>query len=119
MAEVPPDNVIRGDGYEVVFRLGDGDDPATVENVDATVVVRGGGHYAATFLTLDEIDRIMRRYETTGECLSGAYFSCVDLVIMRRPGVAGMAEAVADFAGSGGMPRHLTRLDLDEDEDEE
>lgn len=117
MAETPLDRVIHGDGYKVVFRLGYGEDPEAAENIDADVVFTGGARYAVTFLTLAEVDRLMRRYETTGECRSGTYFTCVDLVIMRRPGIAAMAEAVADFADPETMPLSLTRLDTDDPDD--
>jgi hypothetical protein len=86
---------------EVVFMMGSDDDKESVENVDAEIVLADGSRWSVTFLTLDEIGRIMGRWADSGECKSGAYFRVPDLVISRKPGIANMMEAVEDLIDHG------------------
>jgi hypothetical protein len=86
---------------EVIFMLGAGDDKESVENVDAEIVLANGSRWSVTFLTLDEIGRIMTRWAHSGEYKSGAYFRVPDLVISRRPGIANMLAAVEDLIDHG------------------
>lgn len=37
----------------------------------------------------------------TGSCLGGLYFWCSDLVIVRRPGLRAMADAIRDLIDTG------------------
>ena len=53
------------------FMLGAEDDPASVENVDAVVTLDDGTRWSATFLTLNEIARIMDGWTASGEGLGG------------------------------------------------
>jgi hypothetical protein len=86
---------------EVIFMLGADNDKESVENVDAEIVLADGSRWSVTFLTLDEIGRIMARWAHSGECKSGAYFRVPDLVISRRPGIANMMAAVEDLIDHG------------------
>src|SRR5690606_31106041 len=76
---------ISENGLTLRVELG-GDEPDEVENADGWVLVPGGGEWSATFLTHREMGRVMERWRSTGECLGGAYFTCPDLVVTRRPG---------------------------------
>jgi hypothetical protein len=86
---------------EVIFMLGADDDEESVENADAEIVLADGSRWSVTFLTLDEIGRIMARWAHSGECQSGAYFHVPDLVISRKPGIANMVAAVEDLIDHG------------------
>jgi hypothetical protein len=86
---------------EVIFMLGDDDDKESVENVDAEIVLANGSRWSVTFLTLDEIGRIMARWAHSGESKSGAYFRVPDLVISKKPGIGNMMAAVEDLIDHG------------------
>jgi hypothetical protein len=92
---------LRLQDAEVIFMLGADDDKESVENVDAEIVLEDGSRWSVTFLTLDEIGRIMARWAHSGEHKSGAYFRIPDLVISRKPGIANMMAAVADLIDHG------------------
>jgi hypothetical protein len=57
----------------------------------------------------------MRRHGASGESLGGGHLVCTDLVIVREPGVQGMADAIADLAETAGLDEVLTRLDDEPD----
>jgi hypothetical protein len=97
-------------GIKVQIELG-GDSPEAVENADGWVVLASGERWAATFLTYAEVGRIMDRWSETGESLNGGYFVCSDLVIIRRPGVREMFNAVRDLVATGSHRNILTRVD--------
>jgi hypothetical protein len=86
---------------EVTFMLGDDNDKESVENTDAEIVLADGSRWSITFLTLDEIGRIMARWAQSGEYKSGAYFRVPDLVISRKPGMASMMAVVEDLIDHG------------------
>ncbi|MCM2421725.1 hypothetical protein [Streptomyces sp. RKAG293] len=97
--------------FDVVFMLGGGDDPETVANVDAEVTLRDGSRWSATFLTMEEIARILERWSITGESLGGRYFHCPDLVIIRDPGVPAMVGVLREIFDKGELPLLLSKLE--------
>ncbi|WP_221332080.1 polymorphic toxin-type HINT domain-containing protein [Nocardiopsis composta] len=100
---------ISENGLTLRVELG-GDEPDEVENADGWVLVPGGGEWSATFLTHREMGRVMERWRSTGECLGGAYFTCPDLVVTRRPGVREMFAAVRDMVANGDHETTLRRI---------
>ncbi|MEU1721560.1 hypothetical protein [Nonomuraea sp. NPDC005692] len=68
-------------------------------------------------MTLDAIQQVMDRYRDTGECSSGAYFWTTDLIIMRRPGIPAMVDAVADLIATGELTAACGALDAEHDLD--
>ncbi|MGI5284450.1 hypothetical protein ACQEVF_14050 [Nonomuraea polychroma] len=52
-------------------------------------------------MTLGVVSKIMDRWRDTGECLSGRYFWCSDLVVIREPGFDSMIAAVQDMIAIG------------------
>jgi hypothetical protein len=109
-----PIKKIRLDGADVLFMLGAEDDPDSVENIDAEVVLEDGSRWSATFLTIAEIGRIMERWRVTGECLGGSYFSCPDLVIVDRGGIDVMVEVLCSALVAGSLQSMLSRVDIEE-----
>jgi hypothetical protein len=97
-------------GFEVVFFVSDGEDLAEVETVDAEVTRADGARWSVTFLTLNEVARILERWEGSGEHLSGSYLRVPDLVLMRRPGIEGMVVALQDLLSPPTSDPPLTRL---------
>ncbi|MFI7598392.1 hypothetical protein [Actinoplanes sp. NPDC049681] len=94
-------HVEERDGVVVHFMLGGDDTPDTVNNVDAHIYLPDGSHRYATFFTTEAIDALLRKDAQTGETGGGRYFWCSDQVIVPRPGVPSMMEAVAEMVRSG------------------
>ncbi|MDX3227039.1 hypothetical protein [Streptomyces sp. ME19-01-6] len=99
-------------GLKVEIELG-GDSPDTVENADGWVELPNGEKWAATFLTYAAVGKILEKWSHTGEYLNGGYFVCSDLVIVRRPGVREMFNAVRDLVETDSHQSFLTRVDDD------
>jgi hypothetical protein len=89
------------DGVTLRVMLGVDEDPEQVDNVDVEIVDPSGATYAATFLTTDAIDVVLKRWERTGEYGGGRYFWCVDLVVIPRPGVDAIMAAAVELVASG------------------
>ncbi|WP_157357412.1 hypothetical protein [Amycolatopsis nigrescens] len=86
--------------------------PEDVENADAWVTLSDGTTWSATFLTYAELGRIMERWEKSGECLSGRYFSArPDIVILRSPGVEEMCAVIAELVNNGEYEMALQKVE--------
>jgi hypothetical protein len=108
---------VVSDQFRVTFMLGADDEVSSVENVDAMVTLLDGTRWSATFMSLREIQRIMDRWRSTGECDGGAYFQCYDLVIIRDAGIPAMMRTLEHALSTGGPHTLLTRLDDSTDDD--
>jgi hypothetical protein len=87
---------------ELTLLLGVGDREDGVENVDAVLTLEDGSRWSATVLSLAEITALMERWRESGEYLSGRYFTCPDLVIVREAGVSNIAEVFSEILRTGG-----------------
>ncbi|MGW4399389.1 hypothetical protein ACWEHA_29225 [Amycolatopsis nivea] len=105
-----PYYLVRTTAFDVFFLVGGGENPDEVDNVDVEVRCPDGSRWSATMFTLDEVDRIMRRWEGTGECADGSYFAVPDGLIVREPGVRKMAAVLVAMHDSGELRSHLLRL---------
>jgi hypothetical protein len=105
-----PFHAVTTPEFNALFMLSADDEAQTVENVDAEITLPDGTRWSATFLTLDEIRRIMDRWRSSGECLDGKYFQCHDLVIVRQGGVPTMVETLQDIVINGGPRGVLAAL---------
>jgi hypothetical protein len=102
---------VVSDQFKAVFMLGAEDDPGTVENVDAEVTLTDGTRWSATFISINEIQGIMDRWLISGECASGGYFQCPDLVIIREPGIGAMVRVIEQVLAEDGPRGLLIPLD--------
>lgn len=109
---------INEDGLSLLIEIA-GEDPETVDNADAWVTTPDGRRWTATFMTPAEIARILDRWTRTGESLSGTYFTCPDLVIIREPGVRSIAATIKDLVTTGDHERVLDEIAPDDFEDSE
>ncbi|MBQ1030372.1 hypothetical protein ABZ388_15350 [Micromonospora parva] len=105
---------VQLNGAEAVFMLGADDDADTVENVDVEVTLDDKSRWSATFLTLTEIQRLMERWEATGECFAGAYFQCADLVIVDQGGIVAATNLLRRLVDTGRIREVLVRVDIEE-----
>ncbi|MCX5067780.1 hypothetical protein OOJ91_18220 [Micromonospora lupini] len=99
------------EGARVRFVPGQGDEPATADNIDAHLYLADGTHRYATFMTTDEIGRVLQRWAGTGEAGGGRYFWCSDLVIVPRPGVEAMVAALGEMIRSGDVDVMLSKVE--------
>ncbi|MFD5919621.1 DUF4279 domain-containing protein [Kitasatospora sp. NPDC058201] len=102
---------VRNDDFEVRFLLDPYEDLDGVCNADAEVLLPDGSRWGATILTVDEVGRLMNRWDGTGEALGGRYFSCSDGVIVRSAGIAGMVDVIVGLLETGELRHTLERLD--------
>ncbi|MEV4347338.1 hypothetical protein AB0J83_23025 [Actinoplanes sp. NPDC049596] len=109
-------HVEKRDDVVVQFMLGAGANPATVDNVDAHLYLADGSHRYATFFTTEAINRILRKDAQTGETGGGRYFWCSDQVIVPRPGIPAMMEAVDEMIRSGDLTAMCGLVDKAPDE---
>jgi hypothetical protein len=61
--------------------------------------------------TVAEVQRLMERWAQTGEEAGGRYFWCSDGLIVRKAGIANMAEAISSALDQSDFERILQRLD--------
>ncbi|MCR6482890.1 hypothetical protein M8542_08670 [Amycolatopsis sp. OK19-0408] len=95
----------------MIFTIGGGEQPETVENVDAEVRFPDGSRWSATFFTLAEVGRLMANWARTGEYGGGRYFWCSDGVVVRDPGVESMTAVLAELHREGSLRDVLKRLE--------
>jgi hypothetical protein len=71
-----------------------GRDLEQLRDQDIYVTVTDGPTYYVSLMTVDAIDSVLRRWAHTGEAAGGSYFWSTDLVIIPRPGITAMIEAI-------------------------
>lgn len=87
-----------GSGFKLVVR-GVADDDS-VANVDVELMDGFGARWSATVLTIAEIQRLMRRYRDTGECMDGAFFRVPDLLILDEPTLDSLVAVIEELVRS-------------------
>lgn len=105
---------VQLDGAVAAFMLGAEDSPELVENVDVEVALSDGSRWAATFISLAEIGRIMERWETTGEYLGGSYLRIPDLIVVKHGGLEKMVEILRSILAYGDLATAMVRVDIEE-----
>jgi hypothetical protein len=112
-------HVEERDGVVVQFMLGGEDAPDTADNIDAHIYLPDGTHRYATFFTTEAINALLRKDARTGETGGGRYFWCSDQVIVPRPGVPAMMEAVSEMIRSGDITIMCGLVDDDSDDEDQ
>ncbi|MFJ8599093.1 hypothetical protein ACIREM_10245 [Streptomyces shenzhenensis] len=100
----------RAEGFEALFLPSPDEALDEVCNVDVEVHLPDGFRWSATIFTLAEVDRLMRRWEETGEAARGRCFWCSDGLIVRSPGIQGMVGVIAKLLASGEFDGAFHRL---------
>jgi hypothetical protein len=104
-------------GARITYLLGAEDDPAAVDDFDVVVTLADGSRWSASLITMAAIERIMDRWVTTGESLSGAYFQSDDMVIVRQAGIGFATELLRRLVETDQVRYTLTRLRDDGEDD--
>lgn len=106
----PPWYQMDGQAFQACFFVGLDQDPDTACNVDVEVVLRDGSRWAATLVTVAEVDRLMAKWYGTGQASGGSYFWCPDTLVVRDPGITSMTGVIASLVHTPDFPdifRHL------------
>ena len=88
-----------GDGFKLIVRGLEDDN--SIANVDVELIDAYGARWSATVLTIAEIQRLMRLYRESGECMGGAYFRVADLLVLDEPSLASLVAVVEDLVRTG------------------
>ena len=83
----------------------------TVANVDAFVDLPDGTTWALTVFTVDEVGRLLARWNKTGEVANGSYCWAADQLIVPEPGVSALAAAIRELVRSGDITSAGTRCE--------
>jgi uncharacterized protein DUF4240 len=108
---------VKAAGFEMTIPQWEGADADTADEADATIILPDGSRRYATFMTLGVIQRVMDHWRTTGECGSGKYFWCSDLIVIREPGIPAMTDAVADLIATGELADACGDIPFPDDDD--
>ncbi|MGZ0146720.1 hypothetical protein ACXJJ3_06585 [Kribbella sp. WER1] len=100
---------IDGPGFRLRLLLEEGESPESVCNVDGWIDTPDRGSWAATFLSLAEVGRLMERWRQTGENASGAYFAATDAIIIREPGVESIIAAAQHLVVTDDLETYLVK----------
>ncbi|MEU9197033.1 hypothetical protein [Streptomyces hundungensis] len=102
---------VRAEAFDALFLPGPDEALDEVCNVDVEVHLPGGSRWSATVFTLAEVDRLMKRWEETGEAAGGQCFWCSDGLVVRAPGILGMVTVIAELLRSGEFEGAFRRVD--------
>jgi hypothetical protein len=95
----PPFVIVQESSFTARFLLAHSE-VESVENVDAFVDLPDGSSWSLTIFTVDEVRRLLRTWQESGECANGSYFWVSDQLIVPRPGVAAMVTAIRELVRS-------------------
>jgi hypothetical protein len=81
-----------------------------VGNIDVLVRLADGSEYVATFFTYENINRIMKSHQQTGECLSGKYFWASEMILIDRIDRESIEEVIYDLLKEGVLQHVFKRV---------
>ncbi len=67
------------------------------DNVDVQVKFDNGDLYTATFFTLKNLQTLFNKYKKTGECSSGLYFYCSDMILVENMTIENIEKTISDL----------------------
>lgn len=109
-----PYRCIEQEGYKILILVGAGINPEN-DNVDIEVVFNNQERYSATYFTIANIQSLMERYTSTGECNYGQYFWAIDMVIVRDLREETIVESIRTMVSEGTLKHTFMFLENDED----
>ena len=92
---------VRRDTYEISFVPKASEDLDCVCNVDMWVTFTDGYRWSGTVFTLSEVQRLLLRWQETGEALIGKYFAVWDGLIVRDAGIDAMVNVIDHLVATG------------------
>ena len=99
-----PNIEINKEGYSIVIFSGNSDPlNESDDNVDIQVNFSDGSFYAATFFTIENIKALFEKNRRSGECASGLYFFCPDMVVVETLNLDSIERVVEHLVDSGDL----------------
>ena len=90
--------VIPEENYDIAILVGSKLSLDSVDdNVDVEVRYKDGKIYTGTFFTLQNIKTLFEKNKKTGECGSGLYFYCVDMILVESLTIAIIVDTVKNL----------------------
>ncbi len=86
--------IVPSDEYDVAILVGTNPLNFDDDNVDVEIRFKNGSLYTATFFTTQNIESIFRKNRETGECQSGLYFYCKDMIIVEKLTIENIVSTV-------------------------
>lgn len=83
------------------------------DNIDVFVEFETGERYVATFFTISNIQEIMKRYRSTGECNHGQYFWASDMIIVEELTETTIKETIEHLLLEGEFEDIFSKCDPD------
>jgi hypothetical protein len=81
------------------------------DNVDVLVQFPDSTAYAATFFTLENIKSLIESYKESGECDSGLYFWCAEMIIVEELSLEVMERTVESLLREDEFSKVFQRCD--------
>ena len=100
-----PYMIVEEPTFVARFLIGTDTGPGSVANVDAFVDLPDGSSWALTIFTIDEVRRLLSKWQETGEVAYGSYFWVMDQLIVPQPGVLAMTTAIRELVRSGDLAK--------------
>jgi hypothetical protein len=74
-------------------------------NSDVVVELEDGSRWVATFFTFKNIDSLVKKNRSTGECLHGKYFWASDMILVDEISRNRIIEVIDDLIQDGSFSR--------------
>jgi hypothetical protein len=96
LAADPPYLIAHESTFTVRFALASSD-IESADNVDVFVDLPDGTSWSLTIFTIDEVKRLLHKWQESGEHAYGSYFWAADQLIVPQPGVTAMLAAIREL----------------------
>ena len=80
------------------------------DNIDVEITLEDGRVYSASFFTLKNIQEIMNKYKSTGECINGLYFMASDMIIIEEISEDKLRNTISDIIMSENISAYFSLL---------
>ena len=81
-----------------------------LDNLDVEVTLTDGTRFAATFFTLQNVEKLFRKNANTGECHGGLYLWAANMILVRELSEAIIVKTVEDLLDVGEFEQAFHRL---------
>lgn len=71
------------------------------DNIDIEVTLNDGRRFAATLFTLPNLAALLQEYSRSGECASGTFVWCVQMIVLRDLSEDSIFLTVRELASTG------------------
>lgn len=105
-----PWETVEADGFRLAVLVGTGTIPVADDNFDVEVALADGTRWGATVFTLENLDRLMRQGELSGDCSGGLYVWADRMIVMRTITLEALVKVTQDLLQTGEFASAFRRL---------